>query len=140
VELHGAVLLGGVTWISSSGLIAKVLTELNRLQSPETPVVLSILVQEDLAMAAYLPLIAVLLAGGGPEKLALSELLAIVTVLLVVWVATRYGPALSRLAAHKSDEIVLLTTFGTVLVVAGLAERVHVSSAIALPSLTASLM
>ena len=129
-----------MTWISSSGLIAKVLTELNRLQSPETPVVLSILVQEDLAMAAYLPLIAVLLAGGGPEKLALSELLAIVTVLLVVWVATRYGPALSRLAAHKSDEIVLLTTFGTVLVVAGLAERVHVSSAIALPSLTASLM
>ena len=140
MELHGAVLLGGVAWISSSGLIAKVLTELNRLQSPETPVVLSILVQEDLAMAAYLPLIAVLLAGGGPEKLALSELLAIVTVLLVVWVATRYGPALSRLAAHKSDEIVLLTTFGTVLVVAGLAERVHVSSAIALPSLTASLM
>jgi CPA2 family monovalent cation:H+ antiporter-2 len=34
------------------------------------------------------------------------------------------------LAAHQSDEIVLLTTFGTVLLVAGLAERVHVSSAI----------
>jgi monovalent cation:H+ antiporter-2, CPA2 family len=34
------------------------------------------------------------------------------------------------LAAHESDEIVLLTTFGTVLLVAGLAERVHVSSAI----------
>jgi CPA2 family monovalent cation:H+ antiporter-2 len=80
-------------------------------------------------MAFYLPLIAVLLAGGGPAKLAPSELVAIVTVLLVVWVATRYGPALSRLATHKSDEIVLLTTFGTVLVVAGLAERVHVSSA-----------
>ena len=47
-----------------------------------------------------------------------------------LWVATHYGPALSRLASHKSDEIVLLTTFGTVLVVAGLAERVHVSSAI----------
>ena len=31
-----AVLLGGVTWISSSGLIVKVLTELNRLQAPET--------------------------------------------------------------------------------------------------------
>ena len=111
-----AVLLGGVTWISSSGMIAKVLTELNRLPSPETPVVLSILVLEDLAMPVYLPLIAVLLAGGGPAKLALSELVAIVAVLQVVWVATRYGRALSRLAAHKSDEIVLLTTFGTVLV------------------------
>lgn len=125
-----AVLLGGVTWISSSGLIAKVLTELNRLQSPETPVVLSILVLEDLAMAVYLPLIAVLLSGGGPARLALSESVAIVTVLMVLWVATRYGYALSRLAAHESDEIVLLTTFGTVLLVGGLAERVHVSSAI----------
>jgi monovalent cation:H+ antiporter-2, CPA2 family len=70
-NIVAAVLLGGVTWISSSGLIAKVLTELNRLQAPETPVVLSILVLEDLAMAVYLPLIAVLLAGGGAAKLAL---------------------------------------------------------------------
>jgi CPA2 family monovalent cation:H+ antiporter-2 len=125
-----AVLLGGVTWVSSSGLIAKVLTELNRLQAPETSVVLSILVFEDLAMAVYLPLIAVILAGGGLAKLALSESVAIVTVLLVVWVATRYGQALSTLASHESDEIVLLTTFGTVLLVAGFAERAHVSSAI----------
>ena len=47
-----------------------------------------------------------------------------------LWVATRYGPVLSRLASHKSDEIVLLTTFGRVLVVASVTERVHVSSAI----------
>jgi CPA2 family monovalent cation:H+ antiporter-2 len=92
--------------------------------------VLSILVLEDLAVAVYLPLVAVLLAGGGPTKLALSELVAIATVVLVVGVATRYGQTLSRLAAHESDEIVLLTTFGTVLLVAGLAERAHVSSAI----------
>ena len=125
-----AVLLGGVTWISSSGMIAKVLTERNRLQSPETPVVLSILVLEDLAMAVYLPLVAVLLVGGGPAKVVLSVSIAIVTFLLVVGVAIRYGHALSRLAAHESDEIVLLTTFGTTLLVAGLAERAHVSSAI----------
>src|SRR5215831_8587663 len=31
-NIMAAVLLGGVTWISSSGLIAKVLTELNRLR------------------------------------------------------------------------------------------------------------
>jgi monovalent cation:H+ antiporter-2, CPA2 family len=125
-----AVLLGGVTWISSSGMIAKVLTELNRLQSPETPLVLSILVLEDLAMAVYLPLVAVLLVGGGAAKVVLSVSIAIGTFLLVVGVAIRYGHALSRLAAHESDEIVLLTTFGTTLLVAGLAERAHVSSAI----------
>ena len=44
-----AVLLGGVTYVSSSGVIAKILVELRRLNNPETPAVLSILVIEDLA-------------------------------------------------------------------------------------------
>jgi Kef-type K+ transport system membrane component KefB len=43
-----AVLLGGVTYVSSSGVIAKLLAELRRLNNPETPAVLSILVLEDL--------------------------------------------------------------------------------------------
>src|SRR5437870_6187923 len=34
-----AVLLGGVTYISSSGVIAKVLAELRRMEKPETPLV-----------------------------------------------------------------------------------------------------
>jgi CPA2 family monovalent cation:H+ antiporter-2 len=125
-----AVLLGGVTWISSSGVIAKVLSELRRLGSPETPAVLSVLVLEDLAMAVYLPLVAVLLAGGGPVKVAVSVSIAIATVFLVLLVAIRYGDKLSRLAAHESDEIILLTTFGTVLLIAGLAQRLQVSAAI----------
>ncbi len=60
-----AVLLGGVTYVFSSGVIARVLADLRQLEKPETPTVLSILVLEDLAMAVYLPLVAVLLAGGG---------------------------------------------------------------------------
>jgi len=54
-----ALLLGGVTYISSSGMIAKVLAELGRLNNKETPTIISILVLEDLAMAVYLPLVAV---------------------------------------------------------------------------------
>ncbi len=38
-----AVLLGGVTYISWSGIIAKVLAELGRLENPETPSILSVL-------------------------------------------------------------------------------------------------
>ena len=125
-----AVLLGGVTWVSSSGVIAKVLAELERMGCPETPIVLSILVLEDLAMAAYLPLIAVILLGGGAAKVAGSVAIAIGTVVLVLLVAVRYGQRLSRFAAHESDEIVLLTAFGTVLLVAGLAQRLQVSAAI----------
>src|SRR5216684_409171 len=125
-----AILLGGVTYVSSSGVIAKVLVELRRLNNPETPAVLSILVLEDLAMALYLPLVAVLLVGGSPVRMALSVSLALVTVLLVLGLAVRYGAPLSRVVAHQSDEIVLLTIFGAVLLVAGAAQHLQVSAAI----------
>ncbi len=125
-----AVLLGGVTYVSSSGVIAKLLADLRRLENPETPAMLSILVLEDLAMAVYLPLVAILLAGGGSAKIALSVSLAIGSVFLVLLVAVRYGQPLSHFAAHESDEIVLLTTFGAVLLVAGVSQRLQVSAGI----------
>lgn len=125
-----AVLLGGVTYISSSGVVAKVLGELGRLNKPETPLILSVLVLEDLAMAAYLPVVGAILAGGGPSKVVISVSIAIVAVFIALFVAVRYGQQLSRLAEHESDEIILLTTFGVVLLVAGLAQHFQVSAAI----------
>jgi monovalent cation:H+ antiporter-2, CPA2 family len=125
-----AVLLGGVTYISSSGVIAKVLAELQRMDKPETPLVLSVLVQEDLAMAVYLPLVAVLLSGGGTAKIALSVCVAIAVVSVALLAALRWGPQISRLFAHESDEIILLTTIGVVLLVGGVAQRFQVSAAI----------
>src|SRR5215467_13011714 len=38
-----SVLLGGVTYISSSGIIAKLLSDLKRMNNPETPGILSVL-------------------------------------------------------------------------------------------------
>jgi CPA2 family monovalent cation:H+ antiporter-2 len=125
-----SVLLGGVTYISSSGIVARVLAELQRLNSPETPTVLTILVLEDLVMADFLPLVAVLLLGQGLLAGAVSVLIALATVAVVLFVVVRYGEALSRLVAHGSDEVILLTTFGLVLVVAGVAQRFQVSSAV----------
>jgi CPA2 family monovalent cation:H+ antiporter-2 len=125
-----AVLLGGVTYISSSGLTAKLLTELRRMGNPETPLILSVLVQEDLAMAVYLPIIGVLLGGGGPVQIVVTVVIAIAVVSVALLAALRYGQQLSRFVAHESDEIVLLTVFGTVLLVAGTAHRFQVSAAI----------
>ena len=58
-----AVALAGITWVSSSGVIAKVLRDLRRLGNRETPTILSILVIEDLAMAFYLPVLSALVIG-----------------------------------------------------------------------------
>src|SRR5215472_3818643 len=126
-----SVLLGGVTYISSSGIIAKVLAELKWTNNPEMPAVISVLVLEDLAMAIYLPLVAVLVAGGTLRTVVLAEFFAIVTVSVILLLALRYGRQISSFFGHESDEIVLLTIFGGVLLVGGLAQRVQVSAPIA---------
>lgn len=129
-SLLPSILLGGITLVSSSGIIARVLSELDRMNFPETSTILSILVLEDLMMAVYLPLVAVLLAGGGPTKILISVGIACTVVLAVLFIATRYGPSLSTVIANQSDEVVLLSIFGSVLLVAGIAQRLQVSAAI----------
>lgn len=125
-----AVLLGGVTYVSSSGIIAKVLAELGRLGNKETPSVLTVLVLEDLAMAVYLPTVAALLVGGGVARIFISVAVAIVVVSIALLIAMRFGQGISRFVGHESDEIILLTVLGMVLLVAGIAERFQVSAAI----------
>ncbi len=125
-----AGLLGGVTYISSSGVIAKVLAELGRMNNPETPSIISILVLEDLAMAVYLPLVAVLLIGQGAMQAFMSILVALVAVGAILFVAVRFGKKLSSLISRQSDEVILFTTFGLVLLVAGVAQRIQISAAI----------
>lgn len=125
-----ATLLGGVTYISSSGVIAKVLAELHRMNNPETPSIISILVLEDLVMALYLPLVAVLLIGQGFVSGVISISIALITVGIVLFIALRYGRKLSQVISHQADEAILFTTLGLVLLVAGLAQRLQVSAAI----------
>lgn len=125
-----SVLLGGITYISSSGVIARIIAELGWMNNPETSSVLSVLVLEDLAMAIYLPLVAVLLAGGSPQRVALAVFIAIATVMVILLVAVRWGKQLSGFFSHESDEVILLSTFGAVLLVGGLAQRLRVSAAV----------
>lgn len=125
-----ALLLGGVTYISSSGVIAKVITDLGRLGNRETPAILSILVIEDLVMAFYLPLIAVLLVGGGLLAGLSSVAIAVAAAGVALVVALRFGGIMSRAIFHRSDEVLLLSTLGIVLLVAGAAEELRVSAAV----------
>lgn len=125
-----ALLLGGVTWISSSGVVSKVLSDLDRLGNRETPAVLNLLVIEDLAMAAYLPVVGALVAGRPLADTALTVAVALAAVGLILTIALRWGDRLSALLAAGSDEALLLAVFGLTLLVGGLAEKVRVSAAI----------
>ncbi|MDI3194724.1 cation:proton antiporter [Pseudarthrobacter sp. AL07] len=128
--LVGAMVMGGVTYISSSGIAAKVITDLGRIGNRETPVVLSILVFEDLAMAVYLPILTATLAGvgflGGLTTVGIS--LAVVTVVLMV--ALRHGHRVSQAVHSENSEVFLLNLLGAALLVAGVASALQVSAAV----------
>jgi CPA2 family monovalent cation:H+ antiporter-2 len=129
-EPLGAVVLGGITYVSSSGIIAKLLVDLNRLGNRETPTILSILVIEDIVMAVFLPVVAVLLAGDSILSGAISGLTALVIVMSVVLLPARISHHANRLVNTQSSEVLLITLLGLALVVSGIAEKFHISYAI----------
>lgn len=125
-----ALALFGVTAISSSGIISKLLTDLGRLGNRETPAVLGVLVIEDLAMAAYLPVLTGVVAASSTGDAVLSVTVALTTLAVVLAVAVRHGNSVTRFVGARSNEILLLRVLGLALLVAGAAEAVHVSAAV----------
>ena len=125
-----AVALAGVTCVTSSGITAKVIGDLGWLGNRETPSVLSVLVFEDLAMAAYLPILTALLAGAGLVGGTLALLVAGATIAVILWVALRHGSFVERFVASPSQEVLLLKVLGLTVLVAGLAQQLQVSAAV----------
>jgi len=129
-DIRAALLLGGITYISSSGIIARLLTDLGNTGNRETPVVLAILVTEDLVMALYLPLMAGLLIGGNAFDIGLEITIAITAVVVALGLAIKFGNRISAAVFHRSDENLLLSLLGIALVVAGIAEHLQASAAV----------
>ncbi|GAB2442233.1 cation:proton antiporter [Streptomyces incanus] len=125
-----AVALAGVTWISSSGVIAKVLGDLGRTGNRETPVILGVLVMEDLAMAVYLPILTALLAGVSLAGGSVTLLISLGTVGAVLYIALRHGRIVSRAVSSDNPEMLLLVVLGLTLLVAGVAQHLQVSAAV----------
>jgi K+:H+ antiporter subunit KhtU len=130
LDAAGILALAGVTYISSSGIVARLLSDLRRLGNRETPAVLSVLVLEDFAMAVYLPVLAVVAAGGTWLQAVLGVLLAVAAVLVALAASHWWGHHVSRLLSHPDAEQLLLRVLGATLIVAALAEAVHVSAAV----------
>ncbi|MFI0369762.1 cation:proton antiporter [Actinomadura sp. 1N219] len=125
-----AVAMAGVTYVTSSGITAKVIGDLGWLGNRETPAVLSVLVFEDLAMAAYLPILTALLAGAGLLGGAAALAIAAATITAILFVALRHGALVERFVASPSEEVLLLKVLGLTLLVAGVAQQLQVSAAV----------
>jgi CPA2 family monovalent cation:H+ antiporter-2 len=126
----GILALAGVTYVSSSGLIARLLEDLNRVGNRETPAILAVLVLEDFAMAAYLPVFAVLVSGGTWLKALLGMVIGVGAFWIAFVISHRWGHYFGRLVGSQDSEQLLLRVLGVTLIVAALAEEVHASAAV----------
>ncbi|NVI87254.1 cation:proton antiporter [Actinomadura sp. BRA 177] len=125
-----AVAMGGITYVTSSGITAKVIGDLGWIGNRETPALLSVLVFEDLTMAAYLPILTALLAGAGLIGGATALAVAAATITVILYIALRHGRLVERFVASPSEEVLLLKVLGLTLLVAGIAQRLQVSAAV----------
>lgn len=125
-----AIAMGGITYATSSGITAKVLGDLGWLGNRETPVVLSLLVMEDLTMALYLPILTAVLAGVGILGGSLTLMIAIATVSIVLLIALRFGRFVEMFISSPNNEVLLLKILGMALLVAGVAQQLQVSAAV----------
>lgn len=125
-----AVAMAGVTYATSSGITAKVLSDLGWIGNRETPVVLSLLVFEDLTMALYLPILTAMLAGLSLLSGAVTVAIALATVTVVLLVALKFGRFIEAFVSSPNSEVLLLKVLGLTLLVAGIAQELQVSAAV----------
>lgn len=127
----GALVLGGITYVSSSGIAAQFIKDgrLNGLTSTKRAI--SVLVIEDLFLAVYLPILSALIAS-----------VALVTGLISISVALIIAGGALILAARGihiphapiimgDSATILLTVFGAALLASGLATYIGFSGAVA---------
>lgn len=127
----GAILLGGITYVSSSGIAAQMMKEFGWNRSEVSRRVTTVLVVEDLALAPYLPLVSTLVAGLGAIAGVISVAVALGITTLALVLSFRGKNAFARVLNTSSPGALLLTVFGAALVAAGLSETVGFSSAVA---------
>ncbi len=129
--LLGAVALGGITYISSSGIVAQVVKDLKWRRKPEVPGVVGLLIVEDIVMAPYLPIVTAMATGAGLAAGLISVSIALGVVAAVVLLSLHRLKFANALLNADKPVALLLTLFGTALLVAGLAELAGFSAAVA---------
>ena len=126
-----AFVVAGITGISSSAIVTKIVVELRRLSNPETPMILGIIVIEDLFLALYLAALAPVLGDASSAGEAALFPARPRFPRRARDRPARYGaPLVQKLLGAHEDELLVVLFFGLALTVAGAAEALGVSEAI----------
>ena len=126
-----ALVIAGAMGISSSAIVTKSLIELHRLTNAETPVVLGIIVLEDLFLAIYLAMLSPVLSEADSALQLARDVAVSFGFLIALFLLARYGARfVGAIIDSRADELLIVLSVGLVILVAGLAADVGVSDAI----------
>ena len=128
-----AFVMAGITGISSSAIITKLLLDLKRTANSETEFILGILVFEDVFLAVYLSVLSGFLAGGGnlnAAEIIPSIIIIFGFILAIITFGRRIGTMLEPRLSVKSTESFVVIIFTLLLLTAILVETIHIAEAI----------
>ena len=127
----GALILGGVSYVSSSGIATQFIRDGNLKSLVSSKVAISILVVEDVVLAGYLPILAAASAGLGLVNGLISFTVALCIVGGALLLASK-GVHIKKSSLWFEDSMSLvLAVFGAALLAAGVAGLVGFSGAVA---------
>ena len=130
--LKEMLVVAGITTISSSAIVAKILFDYRRTANPETELILGVTMYEDVFLAVYLSLLSgVVLSGATSVTGVLSSAgLALGFIVGLIVIGRWATPLLNRLLRISSNEVFIMFVFALLFMFSGLGETIHVAEAI----------
>src|SRR5690348_7299599 len=131
-SVQETLVVAGITTISSSAIVAKILFDYRRTANPETELILGITMYEDVFLAVYLSLLSgIVLSGATSLRGVLSSAgLALGFIVGLLLIGRWATPLLNRLLRISSNEVFVIIVFAALFIFAGLGETIHVAEAI----------
>jgi len=126
------LIAAGVVTISSSAIVAKILFDYRRTANPETELILGITMFEDIFLAVYLSLISGIVLSGATSITGVlsSGGIALAFIVGLMLIGRFAIPLLNRLLQISSNEVFIIVVFGSLFLLAGLGQTIHVAESI----------
>lgn len=126
------LIVAGITTISSSAIVAKMIVDLKRTVRPETEMILGLMMFQDVFVAVYLSVVSGLVLTGATSTMHVlaSAGLALGFIIGIVFLGRRLLSKLNTILNIPSDEVFMLVLFAILVIIAGFSETIHVAEAI----------
>ena len=127
-----ALVAAGITTVSSSAIVTKIIMDLKRTANRETEMIMGLIMYEDIFVAVFLAVISSLALTGTADLTVslISVGKALLFMSAFILLGRKAPQHVDRLLNFKSDEDFLVITFGLLLLVAAAAEIIHVAEAV----------